>query len=113
MQLRYKPLLISRIKKNKSGITLCKVTAFFFIFKFRPIDNKYQPYYIEESQGHKCNHCEKVRKSKGGLKLHSSKKHPELNNCAEPGYTRMATENLSSSQLEDMVKEILDNLSKD
>lgn len=52
-------------------------------------------------------------KSKGGLKLHNGKKHPELNNCAEPDYTRMATENFSPSQLEDMVKEIFDNLSKD
>ena len=52
-------------------------------------------------------------KSKGGLKLHSRKKHPEINNCAEPDYARMATENLSASQLEDMVMEIFDDLSKD
>ena len=62
---------------------------------------------------YKCGHCDKVCKSQGGLKLHRTKKHPEVNEGAKLDYKKVASEKLPPPMLENMIHEILSEMSKD
>jgi len=66
-----------------------------------------------EGRGYNCSKCPKVCKSKGGLTLHNRTKHPEVNESAKPDYDRIASDKLSPSQLENMIVDIVVEVSKD
>lgn len=72
---------------------------------------------IEETEDsdYKFGYCGKVCKSKGGLKIHNRKKHPEASESAQPTQPdndKMASDNLTPPLLENMISEILSQHSK-
>lgn len=62
---------------------------------------------------YKCAHCDKVCKFQGGLTLHRRKKHPEVNKINKPDYDEISREKPPPPLLQNMIHEILSELSKD